>query len=83
MRKRDLVERLEAIEEHVYGPVGDDIEQLHQCVDMWSDPCLKDRVSTLEEAFDLLVQVLSKEQVKRVLTILTNSLEVEARGANE
>lgn len=43
-----LENHLQELENHTYNAVGDDIDRLHDQVDMWADVPLKDRVSGIE-----------------------------------
>jgi len=43
-----LEQHMSELEQHTYDAVGDDIERLHEQVDMWAGTPLKDRVESLE-----------------------------------
>jgi hypothetical protein len=53
-------DRLKALEEFCYEAIGEDVERLHQQVDMWAPRLLQDRVAEMEVKFALLTEVLIK-----------------------
>lgn len=62
-----LERNLQELENHTYDAVGDDIERLHDQVDMWAETPLKDRVSGIETrecsaAIDQLRNQLEKDE---------------------
>lgn len=67
MKFKELVTKtLSQLERHVYGPLSEDIERLHEQVDMWADVPLKKRVKDLEQAVDLMGVLVAKLTIESI-----------------
>lgn len=67
MKFKELVTKtLNQLERHVYGPLSEDIERLHEQVDMWADVPLKERVRELERAVDLIGALVARLTIESI-----------------
>jgi hypothetical protein len=82
MSTKERIEELEnvvdQIQGHLYGPVSDDIERLHQCVDMWADVSLNTRVEALDITVKSLIKMLGKKKRAKYIQKLVEVLEGDA-----
>ena len=74
-RLLDLESVVDQMQGHLYGPVSDDIERLHQSVDMWADVPLNTRVEALDVTVKALIKMLGKKKRVKYIQKLVEALE--------